>query len=120
MARLQPTAKLILHDMTVHTGFSVVRHVRITTSVHEGVGANTDREADGDAQDHTTCKPWFIHLLLFWVALDTLKHRDVSQVDGVFEWFVRLVAGLALPSCQSSKVNRMLKVDRLRTCRRPR
>lgn len=60
------------------------------------------------------------HLLLFRVALDTLKHRDVSQVDGVFEWFVRLVAGLAFPGCQSAEVNRMLEVDCLRTCRGPR
>jgi hypothetical protein len=53
MARLQPTAKLVLHDMTIHARFSVVSHVRITTRVDERVGAHTDSYADGDTQDYT-------------------------------------------------------------------
>src|SRR5688572_19045783 len=28
MARLHPTIKLVLHDMTIHAGFSIIGHVR--------------------------------------------------------------------------------------------
>ena len=52
MARLHPTAKLVLHDMAVHTCFRVVSHVRIATSVDEGVGANSDRQSDCNSQNY--------------------------------------------------------------------
>ena len=52
MTRLHPAAELLLHDMTIHTRFSVVSHVGITTRVDECVGADTDCQADEDAQNH--------------------------------------------------------------------
>ena len=52
MTRLHPAAELVLHDMADHTCFSVVSHVRIATRVHEGVGADTNRQADRDSQNH--------------------------------------------------------------------
>ena len=55
-------------------------------------------------------------LNLFGVALHTLKHRDVSQIDRVLEWFVCLVAGFAFAIRQSTKIDRMLKGNRLRSC----
>ena len=41
MARLQPAAILLLHDMAVNAGFSVIGHVRITARVDEGIGTDT-------------------------------------------------------------------------------
>ncbi len=119
MARLQPTAKLVLHDVTVHTRFGVISHVRIATSVDKGVRTNTYGHANGDAEAHTTSKPWFNHLL-FRVALDALEHRDVAQVYRVLERFVCFVTGFAFPSRQTAQINRVFEVDRLGTCGGPR
>src|SRR5687768_15580805 len=102
MARVQPAAKLLLHDMTVNTRLSVVSHVRIATRVDEGVGTNTYRHTNCNTQNYSGRKPW-LHLcvlllmcgLLFRVALDTLEHRDVSQIDRVSKRLVPLVASLA-------------------------
>ena len=47
MARLQPAAILLLHDMAIDTSFSVIRHVRITASVDEGVRADTYGQPEG-------------------------------------------------------------------------
>ena len=78
MARLQPTAELVLHDVTIHTRFSIVSHVRIATRVHEGVCANTHGHADRDAEYYPACKSASTHGLLFRMTFDTLEHRDVS------------------------------------------
>lgn len=102
MARLQPTTKLVLHNMTIHTRFSVVSHIGIPAGVNEGVGAHTYRHADRDTEDD------FKHLLLFWVALDTLEHRYIAQIHRMFEWFISLMATFTLAIRQPAKVNRML------------
>jgi hypothetical protein len=120
MARLQPPAKLILHDMTIHTRFGAIGHVRITTSVDECVRANTYRHSDRDTEDCSARKP-SVHLcLLFWVAFDALKHRNVSQIDRMPKRFVALVASLAFPIRQRPEINRMLNVDGFRNTQRPR
>jgi hypothetical protein len=49
----------------------------------------------------------FLRLLLR-MALDALKHRDITQVDWVPERFVRLVAALAFAIREASEINRML------------
>ena len=102
MARLQPTTKLVLHDMTIHTRFSVVSHVGIPAGVNEGVGANTYGHADRDAEYH------FNHLLLLRVALNTLEHRYVAQIYRMPERFVSFVARFALAIRQTTEINRML------------
>jgi len=50
MARLQPTTELVLHDVTIHTRFSIVGHVGIAARVHEGIRAYANRHANRDAQ----------------------------------------------------------------------
>src|SRR5688500_6372389 len=50
IARLQPTAEVVLHDVTIHTRFSIVSHVGIAARVHEGIRAYADRHANRDAQ----------------------------------------------------------------------
>jgi hypothetical protein len=50
------------------------------------------------------------------VALHTLKHRDVTEIDRVLEWFVCLVTGFAFAICQSTKIDRMLEGNRLWSC----
>ena len=64
MARLQPTAKLVLHDVTIHARFSVVSHVRITARVDERVCAHTDSHAKRNGQNNSARKP-SLHLFLF-------------------------------------------------------
>ena len=49
--------------------------------------------------------------LLLWVALNALKPRDVSQVDWMFERFVRLVTGIAFSIYQATEIDRVLDVD---------
>ena len=44
MARLQPTAKLVLHDVTVHACLSVISHVRVAAGINEGVRTHTYRQ----------------------------------------------------------------------------
>ena len=58
MARLQPAAKLVLHDMTIHTRFGVVSHVRVAASINEGVRTDTCRHAERDTQDYSTPPPF--------------------------------------------------------------
>jgi hypothetical protein len=53
MTRLQPTAKLILHDMTIHARFSVVSHVRIATRIDKRVSTHTDSRTNRDAQNNS-------------------------------------------------------------------
>ena len=50
MARLQPTTKLVLHHMTIHTRFSVVSHVGIPARVDECIGAHTYGHSDRDTE----------------------------------------------------------------------
>src|SRR6185503_12408880 len=125
MTRLQPTAKLILHDMTIHARFSVVSHVRIAARVDKRVSTHADGHTNRDAQNDSRkpslhapfCAFWW---LLFRVTLDALEHRDVSQVDRVFKRLVRFVASLALAIRQPTEIDRMLKVYRLRNTSRSR
>ena len=42
------------------------------------------------------------------MTLDTLEHRDVTQVNRVFERFVRLVTGFALAIGQAAEIDRVL------------
>src|SRR5687767_1984900 len=53
MAGLHPTAKLILHDVTIHTGFSIVGHIRVAARVHKGIRADSQQDADRDSQDNS-------------------------------------------------------------------
>ena len=80
MARLQPAAKLVLHDMTVNARFGVIGHVRITTSVDEGVRANTNGHADRDSQDYSTRQPsaQFVPFLWLTSSGDT-RHTETSR-----------------------------------------
>ena len=68
MAGLQPTIKLVLHNVTIHTRFSVVSHVGISASVNEGVGAHTYRHSDRDAEYHSARKCPLTHLRTFSVC----------------------------------------------------
>ena len=43
------------------------------------------------------------------MAFDALKHRDVAEINRVFEWLVSLVACLALSVTEATKIYRMLK-----------
>ena len=43
------------------------------------------------------------------MAFDTLKHRDVAEINRVFEWLVSLVARLALSITEATEIYRMLK-----------
>ena len=52
------------------------------------------------------------------MAFDALKHRDVTEINRVFEWLVSLVASLALSIAEATEVYRMLKRAQLyRRCR---
>ena len=52
------------------------------------------------------------------MAFGALKHRDVAEVNRVFEWLVSLVASLALSITEGAEVYRMLKRAQLdRRCR---
>ena len=55
MARFHPTAELVLHDVTVDAGLSIVGHVRIAAGVNESVSAHTNGQAQRNAEDHTGC-----------------------------------------------------------------
>jgi len=52
------------------------------------------------------------------MAFDALKHRDVTEINRVFEWLVSLVAGVALPVTEATKIDRMLKRAQLYRRRR--
>jgi len=43
------------------------------------------------------------------MAFDALKHRDVAEINRMFERLVSLVAGLALSIAEAAKIYRMLK-----------
>jgi hypothetical protein len=47
------------------------------------------------------------------MAFDALKHRDVAEIDRVFEWLVSLVTSLALSITEATEVYRMLKRSQL-------
>ena len=111
MARLQPAAELLLHDMTIHAGFGVVSHVRIAARVDKRVGADPDRHAEDDAKYDPACKSSANHLL-FRMALNALKHRDVTEIDRMPERFVGLVTRFALAIRESAEIDGMLKVAR--------
>ena len=49
--------------------------------------------------------------LLFGVAFDALKHRDVSQIDRMPKRCVTVVASLAFSIRESPKIDRMLNID---------
>ena len=110
MARLHPAAKLVLHDVAVHTCLRVVGHVRIATSVDKRVGPNADRKPTAIPKITPGTKSGFrdtsqfprVIALLFWMTLHALEHRDVSQVYWVLEGFVCLVTRFAFPSRQSA------------------
>lgn len=46
MARLEPTAVLLLHDVAIDTRLSVVGHVGIAAGIDKGVGADADGKSD--------------------------------------------------------------------------
>ena len=48
------------------------------------------------------------------MALDALEHRDVAEIDRMFEGFVGLVTRLAFAIGKAAEVHRMLERDRLR------
>ena len=54
MAGFHPAAELVLHDMAVHTRFSVVSHVRIPACVDEGIRTDAYRYAKRHAEDDST------------------------------------------------------------------
>lgn len=66
---------------TVHTRFSVVSHVRVAAGVDESIRTDSDRHADSDPQDHTTCKPWFNHLPCF--AVDDIRRSETFCIADV-------------------------------------
>ena len=59
--------------------------------------------------------------LLFRMTLNTLKHRDISEIDRMSKRFIAFVATFALPIGQPTEINRMPKVyclwHRQRPCR---
>ena len=42
------------------------------------------------------------------MTLYTLKHRDISQVNRMFEWLVGFVAGFAFAIGKAAKIDRVL------------
>ena len=54
------------------------------------------------------------------MALYALKHRDVAEIDRVFERLVRFVTRLALAIGEPAKIDGMLERRRLRPWRRSR
>lgn len=56
MARLQPAAVLVLHDMTVDTCISIVGHVGISTRIDKRVRADPHDQAERYAQDQPLCQ----------------------------------------------------------------
>ena len=55
MTRLQPAVELVLHDVAVNTGISVVAHVGVSTRVDKSVRADPHDEAERYAQE-TLCQ----------------------------------------------------------------
>jgi hypothetical protein len=51
----------------------------------------------------------FSHVLIFPMALGTLKHRDISEIERVLEWPVGLMTTLALPVCQRTQIDRVFE-----------
>jgi hypothetical protein len=43
------------------------------------------------------------------MAFDALKHRNIAQVDRVFERFVSLMTGFAFSVAEAAKIYRMLE-----------
>ena len=50
--------------------------------------------------------------LIFRMTLDALKHRNISEIDRMFERLVSLVTGLAFAIREATKVDRMLYRNR--------
>lgn len=50
VARLQPAAVLIFHDVAIRTGERIVAHVRIALTVPERVNTHPDRKAEPNAE----------------------------------------------------------------------
>jgi hypothetical protein len=57
----------------------------------------------------------FISLLFSRMTLNTLEHGNISQVDRMFEWLVRFVAGLAFAIGKATKIDRMLNRQSLKS-----
>ena len=51
VARLQPAAVLVFHDVAIRTGERIVAHVRIALAVPERVHAHADRETEPNAEN---------------------------------------------------------------------
>ena len=43
------------------------------------------------------------------MAFDALKHRDVAEINGMFERLVSLVTAFALSIAEAAKIDRMLE-----------
>ena len=56
MTGLQPTAVLLVHDVTVRAGRGIVRHVRIPLGVNKRVGSDTDGQSQRHAEDDSLSK----------------------------------------------------------------
>ena len=57
-----------------------------------------------------------LRLLLFRVAFDALKHRDVAEVDWMPEGLVCFVAGFALAIGEAAEIDRMLEINGSGNC----
>jgi len=50
------------------------------------------------------------------MAFNALKHRNIAQVHGMFEWLVGFMASFAFSICQAAQVDRVLNGQRLENC----
>lgn len=56
MTGLQPSAVLLVHDVTVRAGRRIVCHVRISFRVNKRVGSDTDGKSQRHAEDNSLSK----------------------------------------------------------------
>ena len=52
MTRFHPAVKLLPHDVTISATLSVIRQVRITASVDEGVRTDTYGQTEGNSKNY--------------------------------------------------------------------
>jgi hypothetical protein len=52
------------------------------------------------------------------MAFDALKHRDVAEIDRMFEWLVGLVTSLAFSVAQRAQIYGVLESGNLHRSRR--
>ena len=43
------------------------------------------------------------------MAFDALKHRDIAEIDRMFEWLVGLVTSLAFPVAKRAQIHRVFE-----------